>query len=89
MVDNSGSIEANQKDGFFKNVKSFIKTLASKFELGNHKVRVGVVESATEPSVVRTLCEQTDDLEQVLNDSSMPAKKGRSYLGMIYLHSHP
>ena len=85
LVDNSGSIESGGKDGFFKNVKSFFKSLASKFEISDKASRIAVVEAATDPSVVSNFgsIKSEKELKAAFSNDNMPTKKGRTFLGVF------
>uniref|UniRef100_A0A7M5UUT0 Uncharacterized protein n=1 Tax=Clytia hemisphaerica TaxID=252671 RepID=A0A7M5UUT0_9CNID len=83
LVDNSGSIESGGKEGYFKNVKSFFKSLASKFEISDKATRIAVVEAATDPLVVSNFgsIKNEKELKTVFTNENMPTKKGRTFLG--------
>ena len=83
-MDDSGSIEGNnQREGYFRTVKNFVKEVASKFLLGKDRVRVAIVGSDSDAQVVRQLdeIEYDEQLKEALSDESFPQRKGRTFLG--------
>lgn len=81
VVDNSGSIEMEGRDGYFKQVTLFVKTIAKQFQVGDG-ASVTVVEASRDAMILGGSDDSSSGLEQVLD--KMRSKKEIPNLGELY-----
>ena len=81
LIDNSGSIEALDHEGYFEQVKMFIKKLVETFKIGTG-VNVALVEASSDARVIAKFGDIKDkaSFDQYINN--LQYKKERSFLGM-------
>lgn len=81
IIDNSGSIEADGRDGYFKQVKIFVKTIGEQFKIGQG-TDIAIIEASSDARIVSKFGEIKDgnDFEKVLD--KIHIKKERAFLGM-------
>ena len=80
VIDNSGSIEARDRDGYFEKIKMFVKNVVKTFEIGT-KANIAVVEAAQDATVIAKFgdIKTRADFETTINN--IQYKKQRSFVG--------
>ena len=84
VIDNSGSIESKNRDGFFLRVKTFAKHIYRAFQIGAG-ADIAVVEAGTDPRVVFGFEKYSDVLSMDSAVNQVEYKKTRSFLGKLHL----
>lgn len=80
IIDNSGSIETRGGEGYFDQIKMFIKNIMKLFDVGN-SVNVGIIEAATDARLIARLGDVRDQQSLDMLINNMVYKRGRSFLG--------
>lgn len=80
VIDNSGSIEAKNRDGFFSRVKTFAKHVYRSFQVGGN-ADIAVVEAGTDPKIIFNFGKYKDVLSMDSAVNQIEHKKQRSFLG--------
>ena len=80
VMDNSGSIEARGREGFFVRIKAFIKHLYRGFQVGSNG-DVALVEASNDAKVIFNFGQYRDvgSMDAALNQ--IEYKKERSFIG--------
>ena len=82
VIDNSGSIEARNRDGFFSRVKTFAKHVYRSFQVGSN-ADIAVIEAGTDPKIIFNFDTYKDILSMDSAVNKIEHKKQRSLLGMF------
>ena len=88
VIDNSGSIEARNRDGFFSRVKTFAKHVYRSFQIGTN-ADIAVVEAGTDPKIIFNFGTYKDVLSMDSVVNKIEHKKQRSLLGGILYKYYP
>ena len=87
IIDNSGSIETRGGEGYFDQIKMFIKNIMKQFDVGTN-VNVGIIEAATDARLIAKLGDIRDQQSLDILINNMNYKRGRSFLGIRSLHCY-
>lgn len=86
VVDNSGSIEARGREGYFEQIKMFIKNMMKLFKVGT-SANVAIIEASSDARVIAKFGDVKDKMsfDQYINNLNY--KRERSFIGKFFTYT--